>query len=178
LEALEQRLGESSATRSSSQDLEKTVSTQHDDAPDNIDTEAEQNQASLWHLPMKRKHEKGSQIVAETALTGAEQQERRATNTVRFEPGTVTIMGGMSQPLAMHESPQLSIPGSTSTGDAQPVGTLMIDKGGRSKYLGPTAGSDWLKDVSENAHIWADMPARDLTYRFPSDIAYGLSRAA
>ncbi|PVH82125.1 hypothetical protein DL98DRAFT_653478 [Cadophora sp. DSE1049] len=25
-------------------------------------------------------------------------------------------------------------------------GTLMLDKGGRSKYLGPTAGSEWLKD--------------------------------
>lgn len=27
-------------------------------------------------------------------------------------------------------------------------GTLMLDKEGRSKYLGPTAGSEWLKDVS------------------------------
>ena len=27
-------------------------------------------------------------------------------------------------------------------------GTLMLSKGGRSKYLGPTAGSEWLKDVS------------------------------
>ena len=26
-------------------------------------------------------------------------------------------------------------------------GTLMLDKEGRSKYLGPTAGSEWLKDV-------------------------------
>ena len=26
-------------------------------------------------------------------------------------------------------------------------GTLMLDKAGRSKYLGPTAGSEWLKDV-------------------------------
>lgn len=26
-------------------------------------------------------------------------------------------------------------------------GTLMLSKGGRSKYLGPTAGSEWLKDV-------------------------------
>lgn len=29
-----------------------------------------------------------------------------------------------------------------------PHGTLMLDKAGRSKYLGPTAGSEWLKDVS------------------------------
>jgi hypothetical protein len=98
---------------------------------------------------MKRKHEETTPVVAETATTEANPQESRATNTVRFDPDTFTFMGGMTQPLAMHESPQLSIPGSTSTGDAQPVGTLMIDKGGRSKYLGPTAGSDWLKDVSE-----------------------------
>lgn len=26
-------------------------------------------------------------------------------------------------------------------------GTLVLDQGGRSKYLGPTAGSEWLKDV-------------------------------
>lgn len=26
-------------------------------------------------------------------------------------------------------------------------GILMISEGGRSKYLGPTAGSEWLKDV-------------------------------
>ncbi|KAJ9611878.1 hypothetical protein H2204_015120 [Knufia peltigerae] len=26
-------------------------------------------------------------------------------------------------------------------------GTLVLDQGGRSKYLGPTAGSEWLKDI-------------------------------
>jgi hypothetical protein len=26
-------------------------------------------------------------------------------------------------------------------------GTLILGNGGRSKYLGPTAGSEWLKDV-------------------------------
>ena len=28
-------------------------------------------------------------------------------------------------------------------------GTLMLSEGGRSKYLGPTAGSEWLRDVCE-----------------------------
>lgn len=28
-------------------------------------------------------------------------------------------------------------------------GTLMLSREGRSKYLGPTAGSEWLKDVSQ-----------------------------
>jgi hypothetical protein len=35
-------------------------------------------------------------------------------------------------------------------------GTLMLSKGGRSRYLGPTAGSEWLKDVSNQS-----LPALD-----------------
>ena len=31
-------------------------------------------------------------------------------------------------------------------------GTLMLSGGGQSRYLGPTAGSEWLKDVSRN--LW------------------------
>jgi hypothetical protein len=30
----------------------------------------------------------------------------------------------------------------------QSFGTLVISQSGRSKYLGPTAASEWLKDVS------------------------------
>lgn len=30
-------------------------------------------------------------------------------------------------------------------------GTLMLSEGGRSKYLGPTAGSEWLRDVCKLA---------------------------
>jgi hypothetical protein len=29
-------------------------------------------------------------------------------------------------------------------------GTLMLSEGGRSKYLGPTAGSEWLRDVCQS----------------------------
>ena len=32
-------------------------------------------------------------------------------------------------------------------------GTLMLSQGGRSKYLGPTAGSEWLKDVRSQASL-------------------------
>lgn len=35
-----------------------------------------------------------------------------------------------------------------SNSDDHVYGTLMLGQGGRSKYLGPTAGSDWLRDVS------------------------------
>jgi hypothetical protein len=33
----------------------------------------------------------------------------------------------------------------------QGVGTLLIGRAGRSKFLGPTAGSEWLNDVSSFA---------------------------
>lgn len=33
-------------------------------------------------------------------------------------------------------------------GEEQSYGTLVMAQGGRSKYLGPTAGSEWLRDVS------------------------------
>jgi hypothetical protein len=36
-----------------------------------------------------------------------------------------------------------------SSSQAQAYGTLLIGRGGRSKYLGPTAASDWLRDVSK-----------------------------
>ena len=33
-------------------------------------------------------------------------------------------------------------------------GTLMVSKGGQSKYLGPTAGSEWLQAVSTLSGYW------------------------
>ena len=46
---------------------------------------------------------------------------------------------------------QTSNPGSTlpqlRPTDQQGVGTLLIGRAGRSKFLGPTAGSEWLNDV-------------------------------
>ena len=44
--------------------------------------------------------------------------------------------------------PSGTTPQSISQGDHNGShGTLMLSQGGRSKYLGPTAGSEWLKDV-------------------------------
>lgn len=43
-----------------------------------------------------------------------------------------------------------------TTQDAAPdgsYGTLVLSGGGRSKYLGPTAGSEWLRDVCKQAII-------------------------
>lgn len=42
-------------------------------------------------------------------------------------------------------------------------GTLMLSEGGRSKYLGPTAGSEWLRDVCQ---LTIDM-MRKLSYNSP-----------
>ncbi|KAF2014262.1 hypothetical protein BU24DRAFT_423267 [Aaosphaeria arxii CBS 175.79] len=60
-----------------------------------------------------------------------------------------------------------SHPGQQSVDDEQDGshGTLMLSKGGRSKYLGPTAGSEWLKD-SETQDIH-DSP---LNTRAPSPV--------
>lgn len=38
-------------------------------------------------------------------------------------------------------------------------GTLMLDKDGRSKYLGPTAGSEWLKDVQDSQLLLHTRPS-------------------
>lgn len=47
-----------------------------------------------------------------------------------------------------HETRQA--PGVESVTSAN-VGSLRLDTGGRSRYFGPTAASQWLRDVS---HIW------------------------
>jgi hypothetical protein len=57
------------------------------------------------------------------------------------------------QHFAPSRSPLNSILSSESPNDGSAYGTLMLGKGGRSKYLGPTAGSDWLKDVSLANHV-------------------------
>ena len=38
-------------------------------------------------------------------------------------------------------------------------GTLVMSRGGRSKYLGPTAGSEWLKDVQQLQEDTANTPS-------------------
>jgi len=56
--------------------------------------------------------------------------------------------GWMDDPVMQQ---QTSNPGSTlpqlRPTDQQGVGTLLIGRAGRSKFLGPTAGSEWLNDV-------------------------------
>ena len=177
LEALEQKLGDRSGTRSELGDLEDTTPTQSEDEPGNTDNQAEIHQNSRCLPLMKRKHDTTSPEVAETATSEARRSHAGPANSVRFDPNTFTFDGGTSQSLMMDESPQLSIPHSASTVDAQPIGTLMIDKAGRSKYLGPTAGSDWLKDVGIYRHINANIPARICTKRLSGGLAYSLTRA-
>ena len=74
-------------------------------------------------------------------------------------------------------SPQAPMNASTSTAsESQAYGTLLLGQGGRSKYLGPTAGSEWLKDVSVLcAHSKADKSARSLRGRFTNGFAQSFS---
>lgn len=54
-----------------------------------------------------------------------------------FQNMASEIGSAASNPVLAHDD--------TDANDAH--GTLMLSKEGRSKYLGPTAGSEWLKDV-------------------------------
>lgn len=44
-------------------------------------------------------------------------------------------------------------------------GTLMLEKDGRSQYLGPTAGSEWLKDVIVDTVNIQDRKTNDFSQR-------------
>ncbi|BEI84665.1 hypothetical protein CcaverHIS002_0500660 [Cutaneotrichosporon cavernicola] len=57
---------------------------------------------------------------------------------------TPSAGGAVSRPVATFLSPSAQAPDTSS--EDQSFGTLVISQSGRSKYLGPTAASEWLKD--------------------------------
>lgn len=66
---------------------------------------------------------------------------------VPVQPYTTRAATSVAAPSGLNNDaapPITPIGQSDSTGSH---GTLMISKGGLSKYLGPTAGTEWLKDV-------------------------------
>ncbi|OCF40873.1 hypothetical protein I317_05323 [Kwoniella heveanensis CBS 569] len=92
-----------------------------------------------------------------------QQHRTRSQGSVSHEASNVADFGSSS--VAMAAAPEISIPtpseqnglSSAQSGglhartvehsaDNSGFGTLVISRGGRSKYLGPTAGSEWLKD--------------------------------
>lgn len=54
--------------------------------------------------------------------------------------------------------------------EEQSHGTLMLTQGGRSKYLGPTAASEWLKDVSLRRHLWLTRSKKSTKRRKPRSL--------
>lgn len=104
---------------------------------------------------------------------GKQARESAHSTSVRFDP-TAFFNNSEVPPMPVDVSPQQSLPTNGSRGDSQPVGTLMIGKGGRSKYLGPTAGSDWLKDVSARSYVYKSLT--EISKKLPR-MNHKLSRA-
>lgn len=90
------------------------------------------------------------------------EQSASADNAMRnlLSQGSLAHHSPASAPSRNITTPQASIPNGVAGSIYSAVqhaddgeqsgsyGTLMLSKEGRSKYLGPTAGSEWLKDVS------------------------------
>jgi hypothetical protein len=69
--------------------------------------------------------------------------------------GWIDGLKSQQQQQQQEPPPPSSATGSTLLGprptNQQGVGTLLIGRAGRSKFLGPTAGSEWLNDVSRGS---------------------------
>lgn len=67
--------------------------------------------------------------------------------------------------------------------EEQSYGTLVMGQGGRSKYLGPTAGSEWLRDVSRrhsNSNMYSahlDSKSHETTRSLEISLDYHLLRS-
>ena len=62
-------------------------------------------------------------------------------------PADIIAEPGHSNPNRASDSSNPAPPSIGVDEQSGSYGTLMLSKGGRSKYLGPTAGSEWLKEV-------------------------------
>lgn len=76
---------------------------------------------------------------------------------VRFDSSTPP-----AQNLHIHNATLQHIPSPQDQPDSRSYGTLVLSYGGRSKYLGPTAASEWLKDVRYQ-YFFQDLFSRDRT---------------
>ncbi|KAL1865142.1 hypothetical protein VTK73DRAFT_5467 [Phialemonium thermophilum] len=117
---------------------------------------------------------RGTQSQSPTALPGAtqeapeQQQPPGGGNAPDLLNGTAA---GAEAGSIGHRATQHAVDhGSDQNGS---YGTLMFGKGGRSKYLGPTAGSEWLKDSETR-----EMSATPAATRAPSPEAASPSTEA
>ncbi|KAL2432701.1 hypothetical protein ABEF95_014691 [Exophiala dermatitidis] len=131
-----------------------------------------QSTGGLQHNAMHGNHSNRSGLDQLTLLAQA------------FEPYTVPGPPGhnpTSVPSARTPERLYSAPsGASGTSNAAPrssdederngsYGTLMVSKGGRSKYLGPTAGSEWLKESETRDASESPLITRAPTPELPQD---------
>jgi hypothetical protein len=94
-----------------------------------------------------RAKDSGAQPASVAGVIERFQLQRRRTpgSSSGLPGGNAEALGGDSSGVSVHSNPATQ----SIDEDAQhgSYGTLMLDKEGRSKYLGPTAGSEWLKEV-------------------------------
>lgn len=82
-----------------------------------------------------------------TGFAGNFQQRSQPAGTSSFATSTSAPASSSRIPLPA-ASTNIFGNAPVDSGDEQSHGTLVISHTGRSKYLGPTAASEWLKDVS------------------------------
>lgn len=63
-------------------------------------------------------------------------------------PAPAGTLVGVALPVPISNAREIAVGTSHTSPDEKSFGTLVISQSGRSKYLGPTAASEWLKDVS------------------------------
>lgn len=74
-------------------------------------------------------------------------------------PSSSTIVSRTVQPVTAENRRELTL---GTSPDDQSFGTLVISQSGRSKYLGPTAASEWLQDVSNRQQKWTDASKQEV----------------
>lgn len=74
-------------------------------------------------------------------------QSQFGTNQIPFDEAIASTGLHGNNPDRSHSTISTTTQSLKLSADEHVYGTLMLGHGGQSKYLGPTAGSDWLKDV-------------------------------
>ncbi|OCF30850.1 hypothetical protein I317_05061 [Kwoniella heveanensis CBS 569] len=93
------------------------------------------NAAALTHYTPPS----SSSTIQPTEADNGPLMTQQELHRVRFDFSTPS-----AETLSMH--PSVEAPMQQDSPDTQSYGTLVLSHGGRSKYLGPTAASEWLKD--------------------------------
>lgn len=144
LAALEEKIGQSST-----QSMNGEVPSQTDDgdAASVATTQApvvSRDQETAPDQPAILPPQTVDRFIAQPQIPMPFGSELYADEGLRFD-FTIASSGDAAPP---RQSPGNSLSHISPESSSQAHGTLLIGRGGRSKYLGPTAASDWLRDVS------------------------------